>query len=568
MFPLTRRLFGPCPDLDTCQLRPCLFDHTPTANEHPRSLPTTTATTTTITTKSTTQLPLKSALKKRPNPTEETERELGSKHPKTILTTTTTTTSTRPKTATSTSNSSQANAVASTSRSTLAPSKKQQQTTPSIPTTSTGAPPRITPSPGIPHTPVPIRQKLLHTLFEQFLLNYQSLPSADLAASLASKHAKEQEQTLYSKSTKLTYRNAVISALARLKKRPSPASEAETGTLEDDLARQKKREEEYRGRLTTDRVQKFIHDVETLRKFDYVVEVPEGAGGDRLTEEGNLRTCDRCGKEFKVSAELTEAERTACSYHFGKMITEKHRGSSGSRHRLAYPRLLSSLFVFLAGIKQRVWSCCPTVGAVTCSQGPHIFRDSAIDVLHSRVGFLETSSFESTTRSCPALDIVALDCEMVYTTSGMSLARLTVIDATGTIILDEHVRPQGAILDLNTRFSGVQEGDIENASLDVVGVRTALGILIDRETVVVGHGLENDLKALRCVHRKVVDTAILFPHPNGGTWRHSLRNLTKDILGKFIQDSDPALGHSSVDDSKAALELVRWKVKEQARLGN
>ncbi|SGY23982.1 BQ5605_C019g09000 [Microbotryum silenes-dioicae] len=543
MFPLTRRLFGPCPDLDTCQLRPCLFDHTPTANEHPRS-PANTSTTTTTTTTTTTQLPLKSALKKRSHPTEQTEPELGSKQPKTILTTTTTT-STRPKTATSTGNSSQANAVASTSRSTLA-SKKQQQTAPPIPTTSTGAsPPRITPSPGVPHIPVPIRQKLLHTLFEQFLLNYQSLPSADLAASLASKHAKEQEQALYTKSTKLTYRNAVISALARLKKRPSPASEAETGTLEDDLARQKKREEEYKGRLTTDRVQKFIHDVETLRKFDYVVQVPEGAGGDRPTEEGNVRRCDRCGKEFKVSAELTEAERTACSYHFGKMITEKHRG-----------------------IKQRVWSCCPTAGAVTCSQGPHVFRDSAIDVLHSRVGFLETSSFESTTRSCPALDIVALDCEMVYTTSGMSLARLTVIDATGTIILDEHVRPQGAILDLNTRFSGVQEGDIENASLDVVGVRTALGILIDRETVVVGHGLENDLKALRCVHRKVVDTAILFPHPNGGTWRHSLRNLTKDILGKFIQDSDPALGHSSVDDSKAALELVRWKVKEQARLGN
>ena len=29
----------------------------------------------------------------------------------------------------------------------------------------------------------------------------------------------------------------------------------------------------------------------------------------------------------------------------------------------------------------------------------------------------------------------------------------------------------------------------------------------------VGHSLENDLKALRVVHAKVLDTAVLFPHP-------------------------------------------------------
>ena len=89
----------------------------------------------------------------------------------------------------------------------------------------------------------------------------------------------------------------------------------------------------------------------------------------------------------------------------------------------------------------------------------------------------------------------------------------------------------------------------------------------------------------------------LFPHPNGGTWRHSLRNLTKDVLRKvspplslfsvqssrakqrltktcsllffgrvaqFIQEGDPTIGHSAKDDADAALELVRWKVKQHA----
>lgn len=137
-------------------------------------------------------------------------------------------------------------------------------------------------------------------------------------------------------------------------------------------------------------------------------------------------------------------------------------------------------------------------------------QDFTTTALHSRIPFLPTSSFTSH-NSSTTLDIVALDCELVYTSSGMALARLTVIDSSGTVVLDEHVRPQGTVLDLNVRFSGVKQEHVEQAVLDLVGVRKALGMLVDEDTVVVGHGLENDLKALRWVHTKVVDTAIVRP---------------------------------------------------------
>lgn len=91
----------------------------------------------------------------------------------------------------------------------------------------------------------------------------------------------------------------------------------------------------------------------------------------------------------------------------------------------------------------------------------------------------------------------------------MSLARLTAIDATGSIILDEKIRPQGTLLDRNVRFSGVKVEDIEGAKLDLRDVREALGKLINEESILVGHGLENDLKALRLVHLNVIDTAIV-----------------------------------------------------------
>lgn len=136
-------------------------------------------------------------------------------------------------------------------------------------------------------------------------------------------------------------------------------------------------------------------------------------------------------------------------------------------------------------------------------------QDSDVAILHSRIPFIRTGLISTASPSSPALPIIALDCELVYTTSGMALARLTVIDHNSVVVLDEHVRPQGTVLDLNTRFSGVKEEDVASSVLDAKGVRDKLGELIDEDTIMVGHGLENDLKAMRIVHHRVIDTAIV-----------------------------------------------------------
>lgn len=50
-------------------------------------------------------------------------------------------------------------------------------------------------------------------------------------------------------------------------------------------------------------------------------------------------------------------------------------------------------------------------------------------------------------------------------------------------------------------------------------------MLIDASTIIIGHGLENDLKTLRMIHHQCVDTAILFPHKAGAPYRRSLKEL-------------------------------------------
>ena len=180
------------------------------------------------------------------------------------------------------------------------------------------------------------------------------------------------------------------------------------------------------------------------------------------------------------------------------------------------------------GGRSAEWTCCRTL--TPCTASPHVFRDDDPAVLHRRLGFATTASISTATHP---LEVVALDCELVQTTAGLVLARLTVIDgSTRAVVLDEYVRTQGALLDPVTRFSGIKREDLEGptskAVLDTVAVRKALGALIGPDTIIVGHGrasmgysacadmsVENDLRAMRLVHppERLIDTVVVRLEP-------------------------------------------------------
>jgi RNA exonuclease 1 len=114
------------------------------------------------------------------------------------------------------------------------------------------------------------------------------------------------------------------------------------------------------------------------------------------------------------------------------------------------------------------------------------------------------------------------------------------------------------------------------ATLSLSSVRKSLDAFINRDTIVIGHALHNDLNTLRIVHHQCIDTAILFPHRAGPPYRRSLRDLcvvldvnlymtyeidrAKEHLGLTIQAGGGTSGHSSIEDSVATLDLVRWYV--------
>lgn len=83
--------------------------------------------------------------------------------------------------------------------------------------------------------------------------------------------------------------------------------------------------------------------------------------------------------------------------------------------------------------------------------------------------------------------------------------------------------------------------------------------LVNKETILVGHSLENDLLALKINHDLVIDTAILYRHPRGQSYKTALRVLTRKFLSRVIQDSGK--GHDSAEDARATMELALLKIK-------
>ena len=161
-------------------------------------------------------------------------------------------------------------------------------------------------------------------------------------------------------------------------------------------------------------------------------------------------------------------------------------------------------------------------------------------------------------RALPKL--VAVDCEMCETKNGKELTRVSVTDVHHTLLLDMLVKPAEPIIDYLTQWSGITESMLQSVTSTLAECQVALLSLIDSDTILVGHGLENDLRALKIAHDRCIDTALCFPHPVLGR-KHSLRYLAQQNLNLSIQTGDGIDGHDSTEDASTAMRLVLLRLR-------
>jgi len=157
--------------------------------------------------------------------------------------------------------------------------------------------------------------------------------------------------------------------------------------------------------------------------------------------------------------------------------------------------------------------------------------------------------------------VFGLDCEMCYTSVGLELTKVTVVGIDGRLVYESLVNPEHEIIDYNTRFSGITDKDLNRGTTKTLKeVQNDLNGFINADSILIGHSLENDLRALNLVHGCVIDTSTVFPHFYGLPYRRSLRSLVRSYLKREIQGN--AWGHDSYEDARACVELMLWKARK------
>ncbi|KAH8270567.1 hypothetical protein KR018_011668 [Drosophila ironensis] len=151
---------------------------------------------------------------------------------------------------------------------------------------------------------------------------------------------------------------------------------------------------------------------------------------------------------------------------------------------------------------------------------------------------------------------LAMDCEMVgvgYMGQYDMLARVSIVNSVGEVLLDKHVKPRRTVTDYRTRVSGIRPHDIANGEDFHLVQNEVVQLLQGR--ILVGHGLCHDLAVLDIRHpfEHIRDTSRYKPLCElvsaGRT--PSLKSLAMAILGMEIQTGE----HNSVEDARAAMNI-------------
>lgn len=152
------------------------------------------------------------------------------------------------------------------------------------------------------------------------------------------------------------------------------------------------------------------------------------------------------------------------------------------------------------------------------------------------------------------------------------LAQVVVCDYAGRVIFCSYVKPppsEGPVIDWRTAVSGIEPKHLLDSKFGAISFEEAQKKVAElvRGKTLVGHGLSNDLQALRLGHpwRAIRDSSHYRPFcyrskKDGKLRPRKLKHLAAEHLGIVIQEGEG--GHDPAEDARAALALYRKHRRE------
>ncbi|XP_025414055.1 RNA exonuclease 1 homolog [Sipha flava] len=376
--------------------------------------------------------------------------------------------------------------------------------------------------------PNPLRQSCLEKLFTAFMNHYSSEEAIDKA------HTTEEEVHSKAKSSGI-YKNLIVQSLMKANKAP-----------ELQVKSNPYYPSHMYGVCLYDLLKKYILSKDELEKNGYPL-----MGDNNLAyisknayyycplskkRNGDKFICMNCKSEFEINKRgMPIVTLSKCIYHSGKLKYERSKN-------------------------EKFWLCCyKRQHESGCESSmfhvPDKLDDDALE------NFVVIENIKSH-KNIEDPNFYALDCEMVNTTVGIEIVRVTVINHEGKEVYESKVKPSNPILDYKSKYSGITEESLKYCSKRLFDVQLDLMKIFDKESILIGHSLDSDLKALKMVHYNVVDTSTIYPHKYGPPYKWGLKFLCEQHLQRIIQSEE---GHDSKEDALASLDLVWKKLKEDVK---
>ncbi|KAH8799799.1 ribonuclease H-like domain-containing protein [Xylogone sp. PMI_703] len=223
-------------------------------------------------------------------------------------------------------------------------------------------------------------------------------------------------------------------------------------------------------------------------------------------------------------------------------------------------------------IGPKIYSCCGTASRGCTSLPMHYYANLDTQIAAQCHSFSYTPS---TTPNKPKFQVVVLDCEMAHVKDGgAEVIFVCAVDfITGAVLLNHYVCPDREITDWNTRIHGISRFDVKNAVargealLGWKGARDALWRLIDENTILIGHALNNDLNLLRMLHPRIVDSGILARQAVGERRQWGLDTLCRELLHIEFRNNKKNT-HNCMEDVLATRNVVLFCIQHEYELQN